>query len=834
MIRFRTLGPPDLRTEDDDRRLLSVLAQPSRVALLAYLLSEGRQAPLRRERLLPLFWPDATPDRARNALNQALHVLRRALCQEAIVSLEGDRLRVDPSKIDCDAVQLQALLASGDTRGALELYGGDFLEGYGPSGPLGRWIDGERTRLRRLAATSAMRLAETLAAEGNLVDATYRARQAVGWAPADEAAARCLMRLQTEAGEPAAALRTYDALAERLAREVDDEPVVETRRLAASIREQAEAPSPATIPQPVPNRSSEPTPGTAPPAPRVVVRARRRLRATVTVAALAGLISLGWLGWLGSSPDDPGDAVAEISRSRVLVAPLVGEPEEPGRTRLGRIAAERIAAELVRSGIVQVVSPSEVLRLRDEPAPDVVALEVARRAGAGLLVSGTIHAERDSLLWEARVVKVAGGNLLHVIEFRSPAAEDPRHAVDRLQRGVAGMLAGQLDENISRFAAHAPPPPDLEVYRHFSDGMRLFGAGQFPAAAARFAAAVEDTIYAPAVLWAAWAHLSDYFATHAIHEEKRARADSLLMLLESRRSRLSPWEAAMLDHHRATSRFEYAAAHEALGAALRYGHDQPWILRRVELATLLDRPREVLRMLTAMDSATDWLASHEKRYWGMKGRALHRLGRYEHELEVAERRLAADPLDASAAWMQLRAFAGLGKRDRVEDWISLSGSRPALIGELRAHGFDDLADSLITVNLAELDAVPPTSHVEEWRYERGLALMGLDRLEEAKSLFEGIGPDQPRHLDALGELGVIYARQGQSRKAADASAALERIEEEAWRLTQQARIAAALGDRDGAIRLLRRLPIQGYLHPEIEFASLRDYPPYEELLRPRG
>jgi hypothetical protein len=55
----------------------------------------------------------------------------------------------------------------------------------------------------------------------------------------------------------------------------------------------------------------------------------------------------------------------------------------------------------------------------------------------------------------------------------------------------------------------------------------------------------------------------------------------------------------------------------------------------------------------------------------------------------------------------------------------------------------------------------------------------------------------------------------------------------------QARIAALLGERERAVTLLRRALDQGqrgnlFLHLDPDFESLLDYPPYRELIRPKG
>jgi hypothetical protein len=55
-----------------------------------------------------------------------------------------------------------------------------------------------------------------------------------------------------------------------------------------------------------------------------------------------------------------------------------------------------------------------------------------------------------------------------------------------------------------------------------------------------------------------------------------------------------------------------------------------------------------------------------------------------------------------------------------------------------------------------------------------------------------------------------------------------------WR----ARIAALLGDKEAAVSLLRQATKQGYaystIHPTEDFESLADYPPYIQIIKPRG
>jgi hypothetical protein len=56
---------------------------------------------------------------------------------------------------------------------------------------------------------------------------------------------------------------------------------------------------------------------------------------------------------------------------------------------------------------------------------------------------------------------------------------------------------------------------------------------------------------------------------------------------------------------------------------------------------------------------------------------------------------------------------------------------------------------------------------------------------------------------------------------------------------RRAAISALLGERDEAVELLRETFVRGHhyskrLHREMDLEPLRDYPPYQELVRPKG
>src|SRR5687768_15892453 len=101
--------------------LRGLLAQPKRMALLAYLVLATPRGFQPRDRLLALFWPEHDTEHARNSLNQSVHALRRALGADAIVSRNGDALSLDARHFWCDALAFEEALEAGRLGEGLEL-----------------------------------------------------------------------------------------------------------------------------------------------------------------------------------------------------------------------------------------------------------------------------------------------------------------------------------------------------------------------------------------------------------------------------------------------------------------------------------------------------------------------------------------------------------------------------------------------------------------------------------------------------------------------------------------------------------------------------------------
>lgn len=150
--RLHVLGTWELLSPEG-ARVSSVLAQPKRFCLLTYLaLAPG---PVSRSTLAALFWPESDEARARNSLSQAVFYLRRSMDKEVIETLDGDRLRVPPERVWCDAREV--LHADTPCPQTLAAADRDVIEGWNAddSQPLQDWLDATRRGVRARAAALA-------------------------------------------------------------------------------------------------------------------------------------------------------------------------------------------------------------------------------------------------------------------------------------------------------------------------------------------------------------------------------------------------------------------------------------------------------------------------------------------------------------------------------------------------------------------------------------------------------------------------------------------------------------------------------------------------------
>ncbi len=241
MIQFLTLGTTELTTGAASDRFSGVIAQPKRLALLAYLAVSRPGRRHYRDTLVALLWPDLDTPSARHALRQALWYLRRELGARVVLGGNEPGISVNRELLWCDAVAFDEAIAEGRLEAALELYRGEFLPGFHAGGgpDFEQWLESVRERLQTEAVAALWSLGDQAEAAGDFREACAWARRIVVLQPCDEGGGRRLIRLLAATGQRSEALLAYDALGARLRRNLGLDPAPETRALAVAVRDGA-------------------------------------------------------------------------------------------------------------------------------------------------------------------------------------------------------------------------------------------------------------------------------------------------------------------------------------------------------------------------------------------------------------------------------------------------------------------------------------------------------------------------------------------------------------------------------------------------------------------
>jgi tetratricopeptide (TPR) repeat protein len=527
------------------------------------------------------------------------------------------------------------------------------------------------------------------------------------------------------------------------------------------------------------------------------------------------------------------------------VAIFANETGDTSLAPLGDIIADYLSRGLSETRVVEVLDERAAQRgdgaARVRGSND--ARTLARQVGAGSVIWGSYSRRGDSLEFQAELTDAGTGKRFATIPPAIGSAVQQTQGVEVLRQRVMAALAERFDARLTRFAdtsgSHAS---SYEAYREFlaGDTMHMELPRDWGLAHLRRAYALDTNFTLPLVQLAA---MGSFFG------QECARIDSIADLLRPRHARLPPYDRALLDP--AVARCH--GQREKAMALLREGmtlFPSSWLL--TNSFAWHARHNGYLRQAIAVTEKLKHTGC-DALYFGNLIIPYHLLGEHQRELEVAQQARHDCPGDLQTLSFEARALVGLGRlaevNARVEEMLRVpqearqdQGAVIAIdeIGrDLSAHGHREEAKLVFERGIRYYEALPPAAQADQ-RFDFALILYDLGRWTEALPIMR-----QQNDLGTRTAFGAVYARLGDRR-------AVEQVDR--WLAARhgpylngghtraRARLAAILGDRERAVALLRQALDEGAfldgghglgLHSDPDFESLRDYPPFQELTRPK-
>jgi len=585
------------------------------------------------------------------------------------------------------------------------------------------------------------------------------------------------------------------------------------------------------------------------------------LGVVIVVALVLTAVVRGRLSEKGSS------APPDLSPNRVAVVPMENRTGDPSLDMLGHLAADLIMQRFTETGAAEVVPLAETLqdassaRLKGAQTPGWThVLQLARERGAGLVLGGAYYLDGDTLRLQARLVDAATGELIYAFEpvaaTRDATAEGMIVLGERVLAGVAAHV-NVLDIDISVMK----PPSTYDAFQAFKRGRELFGPN-WPEAIVQFHRALElDPDFHYARIETAWSYIN-------LNDFDDARRE--VSVLEEQVDRLTAYERTYVQYMRSFLDWDRSAALNALRRMLQLAPKMPWLRSEIAFRALeLNRPGEAVKALEACSDLQNSDEPDDTAWWPlMKMTAAHHmLGHYERELEYAELGLENFPGVAPFYLARLRALAAMGQVGAVDKVIgdflrvqtrggSAGGLMSTTVMELRAHGHREEADEMAVRSLKWYESHPLVRPEDSGAFTIELWMLGypeesrsfanalwvVGRWDDLENLIVQLIEKEPSEHQLAGWLGVVAAIRGDNAEAMRISDELpvgDSLRDGAWGTYWQASIAAHLGEKDRAVKLLAEAFSKGYpygfaFHNSMEFEPLWDYPPFQELIEPKG
>ena len=559
-----------------------------------------------------------------------------------------------------------------------------------------------------------------------------------------------------------------------------------------------------------------------------------------------------------------------LDPKRVAVAIFENRTADASLDPLGKMAAESISEGLLQIGTIQVVPSSAIFELAASGASasrtrdPVRALSEA--TGSGLVVSGAYYLQGQTLQVRASIMDLVANKPVHAVEPANGPREKAMEAVESVRQRLIDAVAARYLNPSFDLLVEEVKPPRYEAQKEMAAGWELIDS-DLSAASVHFKRALEidPEFVFPSLLLAS-----------AINSQgKFAEAAAQLDIIEKKHTPLTPTMRLRVNWLRADifGRLEelYSVSHSLMKLVPDSVEDA---LDLALAAGWTNRPREAVEVFKTHQQASIFQPSKPNGVFLLLQwtGALHHLGEHEEELNRARWGRGIYPHLLNLHAFEARALVELGRIDEMEKLVDeivtvpskwaypsccLPRATPGYVmlsaaEELRAHGHREASLKMASRAVDWYRSrVGEEARKEDMRTGLGDALYRAERWEEANAVFASLAAEHPDNVVYKGLLGTLAARRGDRAKAQRIAEELRRIENPYLTGDQtfrSARIIAVLGDKERAVALLREAIAQGggfgdeaeqynfgftYGH-SMDLEALRGYPPFEELIRPKG
>jgi adenylate cyclase len=635
IYRLRLLGGFELRDGRD--RPIELRTRKSRLLLSILATTDGGSCS--RQLLATMLWGDREEAQARGSLRNALSDIRAAMGSDSLIA-RGEDIALAVGLVASDVDQLAGVTSGQEDLQAtslLDVYPGEFLSGQDHDGEaFDSWLAARRHTCREMAAKFLTIEIDRLKALGQLKLSIERARELLSLDPLSEESHRLLMQLYAEAGERSLALAQFRSCSLLLQRELSVAPSSQTQRLAEKIsRPDGYEPSAIPVPAIAPvQQVSEPV--------------------------------------LSKQSDRPSIAIVPFTN-------MGGDAEQD---YFSEGITEDIATDLADGSNFDVIAPSTVAAYQSAATP---LRQLGTEFGAQYALDGSVRRHGDNVRVTARLIETDSGKQVWASRYDRAMAN-----IFELQGEIAAAIVSALNHGIGPKSTLSPArrsTHNIEAYEEYLRGrtyLREMTQQSVELSRKMFRRAVDlDPTYA-----LAYAGLAESEAMFAFHysDDLDILKDALKNCNEALRLEPELSEVYAARGVVLSIMGNYDEAEKELRTSIKINPQshQAQLYLGLQLLTTGTLEGSVPAMKAARELAPQDLQTVMMNITLMNALELPEeiLSISRHALDLAQRRLAANPHDDRAAYVGAQALYNLGRKEEAQQWLDLAASFD--VGDVRS------------------------------------------------------------------------------------------------------------------------------------------------------
>jgi len=580
---------------------------------------------------------------------------------------------------------------------------------------------------------------------------------------------------------------------------------------------------------------------------REALQGKPRTRWFVPAGAVAlVVIAIGLWVVLGGKKTPAPAQIPDFVPNRVVVAEFENRIGDPAFDDFGIHVADSITALLRQVGRLTVAtnpfrSGGQASKSSGEAVGGNQLRRLAEATRSGLVVTGACYSVGDQVEIRTRVVDPWQDEVRQAFDAVKAPRSDPSPAIETVSQQVAGTLALHFENRVPLGLSRPVP---LAAVQEYIDALEHLHDWDTVPSRIKRALEIDPEFHQ------ARTHLSRYYAFAGMYGE----AEAELEVLEGHFPSMKEFDRAWVQYARAQFEGRPLDGLRALREAAALAPNAYYArnhLGMVAIAT--NRPREAVEALR--DIPYDWTSAatgHAQRPFVNLCFAYHMLGDDEAVLRLAAESLEHFPDALVFYGLQANVLGVMGRFEEMnrilEESLAVRHHTRTSAGvsfhytarELRAHGYREQSLDVAERSVKWFRERPDEIRREPLFYIA--ALNAAERWHEARDFADRLVQERPGVVQHLGLLGVLGARIGRTDEARRIAAELHASKDEhslAERTYWRACIAAQLGQLEEAVRLLQRASSEGgwfsdEVHRDINLEPLWDYPPFQDLIEPKG